>query len=121
MPQCGFSASATNLYAGRVISLGTLIAVYLSTSDEMLPIFLSESVEISVILKILGIKLLIGVVAGFIIDFILRLKNKNQEEEKIVDLCEDEHCHCHEEGIFKSALRHTLNIVIYIFIITSKC
>lgn len=118
MPQCGFSASATNLYAGRVISLGTLIAVYLSTSDEMLPIFLSESVEISVILKILGIKLLIGVIAGFIIDFILRFKNKSQEEDKIVDLCEDEHCHCHEEGIFKSALRHTLNIVIYIFIIT---
>lgn len=119
IPQCGFSASATNLYAARVISLGTLIAVYLSTSDEMLPILLSESVEISVILKILSIKLLIGVIAGFIIDFVIRLRNKgNQEEEKIVDLCESEHCHCHEEGIFKSALRHTVNILIYIFIIT---
>ena len=119
VPQCGFSASATNLYAARVISLGTLIAVYLSTSDEMLPILLSESVEISVILKILSIKLLIGVIAGFIIDFVIRLRNKgNQEEEKIVDLCESEHCHCHEEEIFKSALRHTVNILIYIFIIT---
>jgi len=118
VPQCGFSASATNLYAARVISLGTLIAVYLSTSDEMLPIFLSESVEISVILKILGIKFLIGVIAGFIIDFVLRLKNKNQEDEKIVDLCEDEHCHCHEHGIFKSALKHTLSIFVYILIIT---
>ena len=118
VPQCGFSASATNLYAGRVISLGTLIAVYLSTSDEMLPIFLSESVEFSIILKILGIKFLIGVIAGFIIDFLLRLKNKNQEEEKIVDLCEDEHCHCHEHGIFKSSLKHTLSIFVYILIIT---
>ena len=118
VPQCGFSASATNLYAARVISLGTLIAVYLSTSDEMLPIFLSESVEFSIILKILGIKFLIGVIAGFIIDFVLRLKNKNQEEEKIVDLCEDEHCHCHEHGIFKSALKHTLSIFVYILIIT---
>lgn len=118
VPQCGFSASATNLYAARVISLGTLIAVYLSTSDEMLPIFLSESVEFSIILKILGIKFLIGVIAGFIIDFLLRLKNKNQEEEKIVDLCEDEHCHCHEHGIFKSSLKHTLSIFVYILIIT---
>lgn len=118
VPQCGFSASATNLYAARVISLGTLIAVYLSTSDEMLPILLSESVELSIILKILVIKFLIGVIAGFIIDFILRLKNKNQEDEKIVDLCEDEHCHCHEHGIFKSALKHTLSIFVYILIIT---
>ena len=119
VPQCGFSASATNLYSARVISLGTLIAVYLSTSDEMIPVFLSESVELSIILKILGIKLLIGVVAGFIIDLFLRIKNKGkQEEDKIIDLCEDEHCHCHEEGIFKSALTHTLNIVAYIFIIT---
>ena len=118
VPQCGFSASATNLYAARVISLGTLIAVYLSTSDEMLPIFLSESVEFSIILKILGIKFLIGVIAGFIIDSVLRLKNKNQEEEKIVDLCEDEHCHCHEHGIFKSSLKHTLSIFVYILIIT---
>ena len=84
IPQCGFSVSATNLYVGRVISLGTLIAIYLSTSDEMLPIFLSESVEFSVILKILGIKFLIGVIAGFIIDCVLRLKNKRQEDEKII-------------------------------------
>lgn len=117
-PQCGFSVSATNLYAARVITLGTLIAVYLSTSDEMLPIFISEAVSIDIILKILGIKLIIGVIAGFIIDFVLRLKNKNKiEEEKIVDLCEKEHCHC-EHGIVKSALKHTLNIFIFILLIT---
>lgn len=116
-PQCGFSVSATNLYAARVITLGTLIAVYLSTSDEMLPIFLSEAVPMGTILKILGIKLLIGMAAGFIIDFVLRIKNKNKEEHKIVDLCEKEHCHC-EDGIVKSALTHTLHITIFIVLVT---
>lgn len=117
-PQCGFSVSATNLYAGRVITLGTLIAVYLSTSDEMLPIFISEAVPVTTILKILGIKLIIGMIAGFIIDIIIRIKNKNkQEENKIIDLCEKEHCHC-EHGIIKSALKHTLNIFIFILLVT---
>ena len=118
VPQCGFSVSATNLYAARVITLGTLIAVYLSTSDEMLPIFLSEGVAIDSIIKILAIKLIIGMVAGFLIDLVLNLKNRGkQEEEKIIDLCEKEHCHC-EYGIWKSALKHTVNIFIFIFIIT---
>ena len=118
VPQCGFSVSATNLYAARVITLGTLIAVYLSTSDEMLPIFISEAVPVITILKILGVKLLIGVIAGFIIDFVIRLVNKGkQEEEKIIDLCEKEHCHC-ENGIIKSALKHTINIFIFILLFT---
>lgn len=117
-PQCGFSVSATNLYAARVITLGTLIAVYLSTSDEMLPILLSEAVPITTILKILGIKLIIGISAGFMIDFALKIENKNkQEDDKIVDLCEKEHCHC-EHGIVKSALKHTINIFIFILIVT---
>lgn len=118
-PQCGFSVSATNLYAARVISLGTLIAVYLSTSDEMLPIFLSESVPVITILKILGIKLIIGMIFGFLIDFVLKIKNKNkkEDEERIIDLCEKEHCHC-EHGILKSAFKHTINIFIFILVIT---
>lgn len=117
-PQCGFSVAATNLYSARVITLGTLISIYLSTSDEMIPIFLSESVPIMTILKILGIKILIGMIFGFLIDFVLRLKNKeNQENNKIVDICEKDHCHC-EHGIFKSALKHTVNIFLYILLIT---
>jgi hypothetical protein len=115
-PQCGFSVSATNLYAARVITLGTLIAVYLSTSDEMLPIFLSEAVPLNTILTILGIKLIVGMIAGFVIDLIMRKKHK-QEEEKIIDLCEKEHCHC-EHGIVKSALKHTLSIFIFILLVT---
>ncbi len=118
-PQCGFSVSATNLYSARVITLGTLISVYLSTSDEMLPIFISEAVPISIILKILATKLVIGMIAGFIIDFVLRIiKKQNQENEKIVDICEKEHCHCDEKGILKSAIKHTINIFIFIVIIT---
>ena len=116
-PQCGFSVSATNLYAARVITLGTLIAVYLSTSDEMLPIFLSEAVPITTILTILGIKLIVGMIAGFCVDFVMRLRHKDEEEEKIIDLCEKEHCHC-EHGIVKSSLKHTLNIFIFILIVT---
>ncbi len=84
----------------------------------MLPIFLSEGVALDVIIKILVIKLLIGMIAGFLIDFIINLKNRGkQEEEKIIDLCEKEHCDC-EHGIFKSALKHTVNIFIFIFVIT---
>ena len=119
-PQCGFSVSATNLYAGRVITLGTLISVYLATSDEMLPILLTEAVPAGTIFTILGIKLVLGMVAGFIIYFVIRMFRKEkveEQEEKIEEICEHEHCHC-EEGIVTSAIKHTLNITIFIFFIT---
>lgn len=120
-PQCGFSVSATNLYAGRVITLGTLIAVYLSTSDEMLPIFISEAVSPIIILKILGIKLIVGMIAGILIDLVINLFNKDKTKEKdneIGHICEEEHCHCNEKGIVKSAISHTLNIFLFIILIT---
>ena len=117
VPQCGFSVSATNLYSARVITLGTLISVYLTTSDEMLPILISETMPASTILTILGIKLVIGVLAGFIIDFVARKLHKEKEETKIEEICEHEHCHC-EKNIALSALKHTLNIFLFIFIIT---
>ena len=118
-PQCGFSVVATNFYAGRVITLGTLISVYLTTSDEMIPIMISEAVPLWTILKILFVKLVIGIVAGFVIDFVLRLINKNKkiEEENIVNLCEHDHCHC-EKGILKSSIHHTLSIFVFILIVT---
>ena len=116
-PQCGFSVSATNLYAGRVITLGTLIAVYLSTSDEMLPIFISEAVSPIIILKILAIKLVIGMLAGFIIDLVINVLTKNKIKENIEQVCEEEHCHCNENGILKSSIHHTLNIFVYIITI----
>ena len=117
-PQCGFSVSATNLYSARVITLGTLLSVYLATSDEMLPILLTEAMPVSTILTILGIKLLIGIIAGFLIDFVIRITKKEElQEQKIEELCEHEHCHC-DEGIIRSSIKHTLNILIYIFIIS---
>lgn len=117
IPQCGFSVSATNLYAARVITLGTLISVYLSTSDEMLPIFISEAVSIEIIVKILAIKLFVGMFAGFIIDFIFIKKHGSNDKEKIIDICEKDHCDC-EHGIVKSSVKHTLNIFVFILIVT---
>ena len=120
-PQRGFSASATNLYAGRVITLGTLIAVYLSTSDEMLPIFISKQVSLSLIIKILLIKFVLGVIYGFIIDFVINKFHKQEvvkNEEDIGQICEKEHCHCEKNGILISAIKHTLNILLFIIIIT---
>ena len=114
LPQCGFSVAAYNLYVGRIITLGTLISVYLSTSDEMLPILISEQVPIWTIIKILLLKAFIGIVAGFIVDFVLRKKEK--QKENITHLCEHEHCHCNEKNIFISALKHSINIFIFIYI-----
>ena len=120
-PQCGFSAAAANLYAGRVITLGTLIAIFLSTSDEMLPILISEAAPIDIILKILATKLVIGIIAGVVIDFVgqaFKKKKEKQENEEAVEeighMCEHEHCHCEKEGILKSSIKHTLNIFIFI-------
>lgn len=115
VPQCGFSVSATNLYAGRVITLGTLISIYLSTSDEMLPILISSGTNIGLVLKIVAIKVAIGIFAGFLIDLIFR--KKEEHEEHIHELCEHGHCHC-EESILKSSIKHTLQIFAFILIIS---
>ena len=121
VPQCGFSASATNFYVARVISLGTLISVYLATSDEMIPIFISEAVPLNFILKVLLIKFVIAILVGFLIDFIIRKKKNEKElliEKEIGELCEHEHCKCEENGILKSSVKHTLNVTLYILLIT---
>ncbi len=103
----------------ELLLCGTLIAIFLSTSDEMLPILISEAAPIDIILKILGIKLIIGIIAGFIIDLVINLTTKNiKDEEKIGEICEHEHCHCEEGSILKSSLKHTLSIFIYIFIVS---
>lgn len=112
-PQCGFSVAATNFYATRIITLGTLISIYLSTSDEMLPLLISEGVNIKLIIKVLGIKILIGMISGFIIDLIFRKKEKNH----IHDFCEEEHCNC-KNGVLISTIKHTLNITLFIIIIS---
>ena len=115
-PQCGFSVMATNLYATRIISVGTLISIYLSTSDEMLPILISEKASISVIIKFLVIKILIGMLSGILIDFVLR-KKENKKMNKIKDFCDEHKCNC-SHGIIKSAIKHTINIMLFLLIIT---
>ncbi len=112
-PQCGFSAMVTKLFSSRVVTLGTLIAVYLSTSDEMLPILISHGTSFAMILKIIGIKVVIGIIIGIIID--LFYKKKESHKEHIHEECEDEHCHC-EKGIFISSLHHTISITVYLLI-----
>ena len=119
-PQCGFSAAASSLYAGRVITVGTLIAVYLSTSDEMLPILLSEHVPAATILRILGLKVLVGLLAGLAVDFGARLtrKRRNQKLQDDMDIhhfCEHEHALEGEDGIVVYALKHSLVILAWIF------
>lgn len=117
LPQCGFSAAAAGFYSGRVITVGTLIAVFLSTSDEMLPILLSSQVPISLILRIVAVKAVIGILAGFVVDALFRKLNQRKIGAGIHDLCRDDQCHC-EESIVKSALWHTGNIALFIFVVT---
>ncbi len=112
IPQCGFSVMGTNLFSSRVITMGTLIAIYLSTSDEMLPILITGGASFKIIVLILLIKVIIGIIAGYLIDLIY--KNKTKEN---FDICHDDDCHC-EEGIIKSSLIHTLKISIFILITT---
>ena len=158
IPQCGFSAAAATLYAGRVITLGTVFAVFLSTSDEMLPIFLAEQVPIGTVVKVMGAKVIIGMVMGFIVDAALRLIRRDRQNLRIHELCARDKCHCggdcatceenpalvyehhddcgsccthehHEhdhghdhdhgwKGIAKSALVHTAQVTLFIFVIT---
>lgn len=117
-PQCGFSAAASNLYAGRIITRGTLLSIYLSTSDEMLPVLISENAGIDLILKILGVKIVIGMTAGLLIDYVIaRSRRGDGEELQIEHMCEQHHCHC-ENGIVKSALHHTVEIFLYLLLIS---
>lgn len=151
VPQCGFSGAAATLYAGRVVTLGTLIAVFLATSDEMLPIMISQASEIGVatIVKILAIKVVCGMAFGLIIDLVLSktgrlhtgLSSKRKHEGHagydIDVLCEEEGCDCEDDhdhqghshadehghkhahgGIVLPALRHSLNISLFIFIVS---
>lgn len=111
IPQCGIASIATNLYVTGIITLGTLISVFLSTSDEMIPIFLSEKVSIKLILIILGIKLVVGLVSGLLIDLVYPRKIKSHYE-----ICEEEHCHC-DDHKFISAFKHTINISFFILVI----
>jgi len=113
LPQCGFGAMCASLFSSRVITVGTLIAVFLSTSDEMLPIMLGEKTDIKELLLIILFKAIIGIVIGFLVDLFIN-KNTNDEKKKIHEMCEHDHCDCEHHGIFLSSLKHTLTVTLFI-------
>ena len=118
VPQCGFSASAANLYSNKVITLGTLVAVFLSTSDEALPMLISSPDHSGVIFKLLAVKVLIAAVAGFLVDFIFKSTPDIMKNE-----VHQRHCHCSHgkkgfNSILVAAVRHTLNTYIFILIVS---
>ena len=119
VPQCGFSGAIAGFYAAGIVTLGTLLSVFLSTSDEMLPILIGSQIAPGEILKILLFKVVGGILAGFIIDFVLRLIKRQRvtSSEHIHDFCEQENCEC-EENIWISALKHTAKVIILIFAVT---
>lgn len=116
VPQCGFSGAAANLFSGGAITMGTLVAVFISTSDEMLPILISSKVPAAMVAVILGLKLISGLLVGYIVDFLLHLGKSRHRE--IHDFCEQEHCDC-EGGMLRSAFVHTLKIIGLIFLVTA--
>ncbi len=117
IPQCAFSAVASNLYAGRIITFGTLIAVFLSTSDEMLPLLIGSGTKPTRIIVIIGYKLIVGIAVGFLINLYLRMTKGKRRPINVEDICEEEGCHC-EKGIFISALIHTAKISGLILAVT---
>lgn len=117
LPQCGFSAAASNLYTGRVITLGTLIAVFLSTSDEMLPILIAGNIKITAILLILLYKCAVGIAIGFGIDIVLKIIKRDEREINIDEICDNDDCHC-ENGIVHSAIHHTVSVSLFILFVS---
>lgn len=117
LPQCGFSAAASNLYAGRVVSIGTLIAVFLSTSDEMIPILISGRVPALTVFLVVLYKALVGIFVGLLVDTVFRLMKREKEKINIDAICEEDNCHC-ERGIWYSALHHTVTISLFVLGIT---
>ena len=112
-PQCGFSAVVSNLFSSRVVTMGTVIAVFLSTSDEMLPMMIAEKSNIKELTLILISKVIIGMIIGLIVDLII---NKSEEKEHVHELCEHDHCDCENHGVIVSSIIHTLKITLFIFI-----
>ena len=115
IPQCGFSAATANLYVSGLVTRGTLLAVFLSTSDEMLPILISSAAPAVFIIKVLLFKVIAAMIAGMSVDLIDRRFGLTRERH-IHEMCEQEGCKC-EDGIFKSAVIHTLKIAGFLLLV----
>lgn len=116
IPQCGFSAASANLYAGRMISFGTLIAVFAATSDEAVPLMFSDPQSASGVWKLILVKLIIGAAAGMIADLVIKLlPHKEKQGPQFEELCRD--CDCEHHHIAYSALIHAVKITLFILVV----
>ena len=115
VPQCGFSVAAANFYAGRLITPGTLVAVFLATSDEALPILVSQPGALPDLLLLLGVKLVSGAVFGVLTDLIWKRLPHRTPEHPFEELCKD--CDCEHHGIFRAALTHTVRIALFLLLV----
>ena len=120
VPQCGFSAAAASLYAGGVITAGTLVAVFLSTSDELIPILLAESgVPTAFLVKLVGLKFLFAVVAGVGVNVFLYVIGRRGPSPHVGELCAHSRCSCGEhKGIWRPALIHTVEIFVFLLVVS---
>ena len=119
VPQCGFSAAAASLYAGGVITVGTLVAVFLSTSDELITVLVSKKMPIGLLVKIVGLKILFGLIAGVAVDAFLRARGARTPAPHVEELCAHSRCGCTEhKGIVVPALIHTAEIFFFILIVS---
>lgn len=117
LPQCGFSTMAANLFSAKIITMGTLIAIFLSTSDEMLPVMISEKTNITTLIKIIIFKIIIGIIIGYIIDLIYKKhSNESNSNNSIKEICDHDHCSCNKNGIIFSSIKHTIKIGVFILI-----
>jgi len=119
IPQCGVSAAAASFYAGGVVTIGTLVAVFLSTSDELIPVLLSARAPTVLLTKIVGIKVVCAMGVGFLVNGILSFMRHIRREVSVHELCEHSRCGCREhKGILVPALIHTAEIFCFIVVIS---
>ncbi len=126
IPQCAFSVFSANLYTGGVITLGTLIAVFLSTSDEAVLLLTSSSAPLKEILRLLVTKVIIAVICGYLIDLLMKNRchychhdDHEHSHDHHHDLCEHDHCGCEENGkVLRPALIHTSKVFGFLLLFT---
>jgi hypothetical protein len=125
VPQCGFSSVGSALYARRAITIGTLLAVYLSTSDEALPILLSRPDKLALVGPIVLTKVVVAILAGFLVDFAARAPVTAAAGSSDIALphgheAEDHHAHCEHEHmpLWRRAASHTAQVSAFVFAIT---
>lgn len=121
IPQCGFSIIASTLYTRKLITRGTIVAIYLATSDEALPVLLSNPDKIYLVLPVIGIKLIVAIIAGYMIDFIFKSdinKNSNEPQTEDEGCCKHDIITTNKTNLWLHPLMHTINVFIFVLVIT---